>query len=415
MDRKLSFLGSAIVFILAGLSPGSFYHGAISAADAADVIEEKQDDIKDDMKDVEKKLEKTQESLNKDKQELSQIQGSITQTQREINKTEAEINKTKETIKRKEKEIEFLEKKIQFNREIIRKVIEQMYFSRKSSVALVMESGEGKSAFNGRSGYLGNLEGRLDTAIEEIENSKSIIVKDKEELEDNKKDHEQLLDLKESQQQALVSEKIETQTDIQKKEATVAELQAELSKLKSELSSLLGKAYNFDDITDAAAFAGKVSGVRKDFILGMLVVESNLGRFTGGCAATESRMSSSRLKTFKEICEELDYNWKKQKVSCPPKSYKGTGGAMGVAQFMSDTWLGYKNSIISATGHNPPDPWNLTDGVTAMALKLAKGGATKKSGECNAAKLYLSGSTLSKYNWYCERVLYWADNYEKKF
>ena len=125
-------------------------------------------------------------------------------------------------------------------------------------------------------------------------------------------------------------------------------------------------------------------------------------------------MSSYRLGIFKDICEELDYKWKTRKVSCPPSGYKGTGGAMGVAQFMSDTWLGYKKSIASLTGHNPPDPWNLTDGVVAMALKLAKGGATKKSGECNAAKLYLSGTTSSKYNWYCTKVLYWADNYESK-
>ena len=87
---------------------------------------------------------------------------------------------------------------------------------------------------------------------------------------------------------------------------------------------------------------------------------------------------------------------------------------MGVAQFMSDTWVGYKSSISSKTGHNPPDPWNLTDGVMAMGLKLARGGASSKKGECNAAKLYLSGTTNSKYNWYCEKVLYWADNYEAK-
>ena len=137
-------------------------------------------------------------------------------------------------------------------------------------------------------------------------------------------------------------------------------MNAKLSKLRSELSSLLGKSYNAKDIEDAAKFASKMTGVRKNFLLGMLVVESDLGRFTGGCTATESRMSSNRLKLFKDICEELDYNWKKQKVSCPPKSYKGTGGAMGVAQFMSDTWMGYKSSIASATGHNTPDPWSLT-------------------------------------------------------
>jgi len=45
---------------------------------------------------------------------------------------------------------------------------------------------------------------------------------------------------------------------------------------------------------------------------------------------------------------------------------------------LPDTWLGYKSQIAAKTGHNPPDPWNLTDGVVGMAIKLAKGGATKK-------------------------------------
>jgi hypothetical protein len=87
---------------------------------------------------------------------------------------------------------------------------------------------------------------------------------------------------------------------------------------------------------------------------------------------------------------------------------------MGVAQFMSDTWAGYKSQITSLTGSNPPDPWDLTDGVVAMAIKLARGGATSKSGECNAAKLYLSGTTSKTYNWYCDKVSYWSKNYEDK-
>jgi len=123
-----------------------------------------------------------------------------------------------------------------------------------------------------------------------------------------------------------------------------------------------------------------------------------------------------RKDLFEEIIDELDYDEDEVKVSCNPSSYVGTGGAMGVAQFMSDTWMGYKSEIASTTGHDPPDPWSLADGVSAMAIKLARvPGVTKhkESSECDAAKLYLSGTTSSSYNWYCDRVFYWADNYEK--
>jgi len=92
-----------------------------------------------------------------------------------------------------------------------------------------------------------------------------------------------------------------------------------------------------------------------------------------------------------------------------------------VAQFMPDTWRAYENRIVSVLGHNPPDPWSLTDGVVAMALKLTQvSGVTdhKKSAEAKAYCVYLAGG-----NWaaYCDnkgvnygaKVLYWADNYEK--
>jgi len=124
-------------------------------------------------------------------------------------------------------------------------------------------------------------------------------------------------------------------------------------------------------------------------------------------------MNDHRKDLFKKIAKELGYNYKKLKVSCPPKNYKGTGGAMGVAQFMSDTWMGYKSKIASKTGNNPPDPWSLTDGVMAMALKLKNDGGASKSGEWNAAARYL-GSCSGSTRFYCENVLYWADNYKKK-
>jgi membrane-bound lytic murein transglycosylase B len=92
---------------------------------------------------------------------------------------------------------------------------------------------------------------------------------------------------------------------------------------------------------------------------------------------------------------------------------------MGVAQFMPTTWTGYKAYIGSATGHKPPDPWNIIDGVMGMAKKLANGGASSKSGEKLASKRYYCGGPSSPY-WktkcetYAKNVQYWADNYEKK-
>lgn len=379
------------------------------------LAEDSVDEVQDDIGDVEKKLKEEEAKKARYESELAKTQGAISSTQYEINKTSSLIDETENTIARKEKELEDLNKRIEVQKEILARLVQEMYYGSKEPLLAVALSQDNIYQMLGGSDQILTLENKINSVIEDIKDSKNKIEGDKEELEEEKEKHEGLLAMKEDQKNVLLEEKSETETVIAKKEATISKLNSELSKLKSSLSSLLGASYDAGDIVDAAKFASKQTGVRKDFLLGMLVVESNLGRYTGGCTYDKTNMSKYREEIFKDIMEELGYKLKSKKLSCPPSNYKGSGGAMGVAQFMSDTWMGYKSSIASKTGHNPPDPWNLTDGVMGMALKLAKGGATSKSGECNAAKLYLSGGTSSTYNWYCDRVSYWADNYEDKF
>lgn len=86
---------------------------------------------------------------------------------------------------------------------------------------------------------------------------------------------------------------------------------------------------------------------------------------------------------------------------------------MGVSQFMSDVWRGYESDIRSKTGHGTPDPWNLTDGVMAMALKLRKAGATSDSASAikKASVNYLG----TFYKNYYDGIVYWSKNYKKLF
>lgn len=187
------------------------------------------------------------------------------------------------------------------------------------------------------------------------------------------------------------------------------------------------------EIEEAAEFAANATGVRKDFLMGMLVVESNLGRNPGTCTYREveegalesyesGQLSSKAWQTFKqrqtiikEIAKNLGYDHEKLLVSCNPgEAYAGTGGAMGVPQFMPDTWLAYKDEIAAIVGKENPDPWNVKDGTVAMALLVADTpGVTDHSifAERNAAKMYLSGTTSSQYDWYANKILYWAQNY----
>jgi membrane-bound lytic murein transglycosylase B len=254
----------------------------------------------------------------------------------------------------------------------------------------------------------------MEKLEKKVLNNLNKLKEERRNLEKKKKEQAESKEILGDQKGTLEKEKVKKgwllngkKKKISEQDAEIKELENEMAALNSAISGLLGRSFNTNDIKKAAKYAGKKTGVRKEFILGMLTVETNLGRYTGGCTYKQSRMNSHRKTLFKQICKKTGRDYKKMKVSCPPANYRGTGGAMGVAQFMSDTWVGYNAKIAAATGHKNPDPWNLTDGVMAMALKLANDGAKSKKGECRAAMRYLGGS----HQWYCDKVLNYAKRY----
>jgi hypothetical protein len=195
------------------------------------------------------------------------------------------------------------------------------------------------------------------------------------------------------------------------------------SRLASEISALqsLGTKIDFGTALSEAKTVSQLTGVRAALLLGVLKVESNMGSNVGGGRYT-SDMNPDQWDRFKSICSELGYDAKERPVSRKP-CYRnpsgkcgGWGGAMGPAQFMPSTWMGYKSAVANVTGHNPPDPWNLQDALTAMGLKLSKiSGVTnhERSAEHKAASIYLAGGNWERFTWYGDRVLKYADQYEE--
>ncbi|MDO8240692.1 MAG: lytic murein transglycosylase [Candidatus Moranbacteria bacterium] len=209
---------------------------------------------------------------------------------------------------------------------------------------------------------------------------------------------------------------------------------AQLGKKKEEKKRVPKAITNPKEIDEAAKFASEKTGVRKDFLMGMLTVESDLGRNTGKCtygdvtrgaqeAHANGRLGATAWKTFQKrqqtiekLATNLGYDSEQLKVSCNPGNYAGTGGALGVSQFMPDIWMAYKDEVGAIVGKENPDPWNAKDGVVAMALLLADTpGVTAHNyyAERNSAKMYLSGTISSAYDWYANQAFYWSKNYAK--
>lgn len=404
----------------------SFWQGASLSASAADLAtsttnQDAVDETKDDISDLQKKIDREQKAKKLLEQNLGKIQGAVASTLGEINKTKSVITDAEKNISRKEAEIKNMNDKLELQKSMLKSLLQETYYNQSQPILNVVLTSANFADVFSNSDHLLTVEDKIREVSADIIETKSQIEQDKTQLAEVKEKHEDILDEKVDKKQELVAVQADVQDDIEKKDATIGELNAKLAELKNDLSSLLGKNLSTNDIVEAAGIASKATGVRKDFILGELVVETNLGTFTGGCTYKNIRMKPADKAAFLTLAAELEKayggNYKNKKLSCSP-GY-GYGGAMGVAQFMPTTWTGYKSYIASATGHNPPDPWSVIDGVMGMARKLANGGATSKSGEKLASKRYYCGGPSSPYwnnkcNTYASNVQYWADNYEKK-
>ncbi|MFZ2975963.1 MAG: lytic murein transglycosylase [Candidatus Moraniibacteriota bacterium] len=410
ISKKIVLFIFIVVFMAISFNGGTFF------AQAEDDV----DDIKDDMSKLQNKIEK-------EEKELQQNQSELNVTQKQISTTTQQLNQTKEEISRKEKEIENLENRIELNKKVMMAYAQEMY---SEDAEIFWTLGLSNIKFNE---YFENFDQMLNVkekflaVAEEIKKDKSKTVVVKEELAEKKEEHEELLAIKQAEKKEIVSDIVETQ-------ATIEELQKKLAELQSDLLKVTGTSYSAKNIQEAVEYASGKTGVPKGVLYGFLKMETNLGANTGQCTykkvvevalaryksllkknkkwQSSIDLLNKREDLFYDIVKDLGYS-KDKKVSCSPSGYIGQGGAMGVSQFMSDVWKGYESQITANTGHKKPDPWNITDGVMAMAIKLKKAGATSDSSSTikKASINYLG--TFN--NNYYSGIVYWAKNYKNLF
>ena len=185
-----------------------------------------------------------------------------------------------------------------------------------------------------------------------------------------------------------------------------------------------GKQVTFGEAVEIAQWASGITGVRAAFLLSVLTQESNLGKNVGTCNRAGDPPSKSwkvvmkptrDQEPFKIITTELGVDIDTTPVSCPMRDSRGNqvgwGGAMGPAQFIPSTWMGYKDKVAAITG-KPANPWDIRDAFLASAIKLKAGGAGTVAGEWKAAMLYFSGSTNVRFRFYGDAVVARANKYQ---
>jgi peptidoglycan hydrolase CwlO-like protein len=210
--------------------------------------------------------------------------------------------------------------------------------------------------------------------------------------------------------------------------------QSMLKQSKEEAAAIRNRIYSLIEVSEqitfgqavsVATWAGGQTGVRPAMLLAILTQESNLGKNVGTCNRAGDPANKSYkvimkperdIQPFLQITKELGRNPDVTPVSCPMKGKNGKqvgwGGAMGPAQFIPSTWMGYRAKITAITG-GPADPWDIRDAFLAASIKLAADGATSKSGEWTAAMKYFSGSTNVAYRFYGDNVVATAAKYQE--
>jgi len=355
--------------------------------------------------------------------EIESIEGALVETDKSLMETQKSVNEKEHEVIAKEEEIR--NKKLYLG-EYVRTL---NTLDKRTLIEILLEKPRISDYFNEVEAVF-TFQRKLGGVLDDLNESRQALASEKEELKSIELKQMSLRSMQ--QQQRVVVERNRT-----RKEELLAKTQGQqekfgklldegseiAGKLRAELTALqsLGTEINFETAVRTAKKVEGITGTRASFLLGVLKVESNMGNNVGG-GKYKTDMSPKQWDKFKAICKELGYDPKEMPVSRKPcyrdkkGNCRGWGGAMGPAQFMPSTWMGYKKLVEKQTGRKPADPWSLEDALTAMGIKLAKvPGVTDhdKKAEKKAAGIYLAGGNWKEFSWYGDRVLGFADGYEK--
>lgn len=277
---------------------------------------------------------------------------------------------------------------------------------------------------------------RLQDLLKEINLAKLDLEHRQDELAKQQDDAQNLLNIK-TLQQSQLSSSVKTQNTLYRETKgretnytnIITDAKRQANEIRNRIYQLLNVStqITFGQAAQIAAWVAEQTGIRPAFLLAILTQESNLGKNVGTCNRSGDPpeknwrviMKPERdQQPFLQITKELGMDPEVTPVSCPMRDRNGKqigwGGAMGPAQFIPSTWLGYRDKVSRLTGKTA-NPWDIRDAFVAAAIKLTNDGATsgERQGEWNAAMRYFSGSTNVKYRFYGDNVMALADSYQE--
>jgi peptidoglycan hydrolase CwlO-like protein len=433
----------SLIFLCFLLGAGFFIFSArVGAETAADMAQrlEQQAELQNELKQLENQINLYQKDLTKIAGQKKTLQAKINKLKKQQEKLNLEIKAT--NLKIDDVSVKIIATQVglmqgglksdQFKEQIGR-VLELIYehenqpfldnvVSGKNFADYISAGADYNKVLNG----IADLLRRANDLNKELDQQKQVLNGQQDELENLVAiDNLQQANLQDSadQQNLILTQTKGKESNYQK---VLADTKKQAQTIRNRLYQLLevSTQITFGQAVDIAKWASSQTGVRPAYLLAILTQESNLGKNVGTCnrpgdPPTKSWkviMNPTRDQpVFLKITAELGLNPDITPVSCPMRDKNGGrigwGGAMGPAQFIPSTWMGYKDKVSAITGKSA-NPWDIRDAFLAAAIKLAAAGAASKDREWAAAMIYFSGSTNAKYRFYGDSVVARADDYQ---
>lgn len=430
--RKILF--SLVLAICFGLSSGLAY------ADTALDPQLNTDQLQNELKAIEKQIAEYEKQLTQIKGQKDTLTNKIKQlkakqqdltlqikaTNLKIADLNRKIGTTKSEIVKKEAKNKELEIQIS---EYIRQINKQDH---NNLVYKLLNAGNFSDVFREIQDN-SQVSAALDILLAQVRNVKAQLQTQKKTLETQQADTNDLLAIKILQQQELGNSLKDQDSLLSKTKGKEANYQSVLSDTQKKAAQIRTRIYDllginveitFGQVLQIAQWVSKQTGMRPEFLLAIVTQESNLGRNVGTCnrlgdppeKSYKVIMKPDRdIEPFVQVTRDLKRDPNITPVSCPMRDKNGArigwGGAMGPAQFIPSTWLGYKDKVAAVTGKTA-DPWDIRDAFLAAAIKLKAGGADGTyTGEWSAAMRYFSGSTNTRFRFYGDNVMALAQKY----
>lgn len=440
MNKYKKLLCLFLIFSLFSTFPSSIF---AETTTQQPLTQAEKDQLEQQLKDIENQIAQYQQELsgirsekntlaNKIKQlkiQQSSLSLQIKQTTLNIKNTEAQIDQTTA-------EIEDNQKRLATLRSQIAQVIFEINERDRVSTAEILLSDGGLSGFFQEYNSYEILNKRMADTMDAVRGSTAALHDEQDRLADQQEQQQNLISLASVQNQSLADSISDQNSLLQTTKGREADYQIVINDTRRKANEIRGRIYQltgggpttqvtFGQAVTIAQSVSSMTGVRAAFLLAVLTQESNLGKNVGTCnRAGDPPEKSWRVimkptrdqEPFQVITTELGLDIETTPVSCPMRDKKGNqvgwGGAMGPAQFIPSTWMGYREKVSALTG-KPANPWDIQDAFIAAAIKLKADGAGTQSGEWAAAMKYFSGSTNLAYRFYGDNVVKLAAGYQE--